>query len=259
MNILIIEDEVVAAEHIQDLIGSIMPQARIVGWTDSIERSIEFLRTQPKPDLILMDIELVDGQCFEIFSEVTVQSAVIFTTAYDEYALQAFQVHSIDYLLKPIEAEQLSRSLQKFSQLKEVYQSAPNSQLDTLITELRRSINPATSVVAKEYFMVRQGQRLLSVNVEEIAYFYTEDRVCFLKTYEGRYFPLDYTLEEIEVGVSPSRFFRANRQYLIGRSAISNTYIHLNGKLKLTLKPEAKEDIYVSRDRAPEFKKWLGA
>jgi two-component system LytT family response regulator len=233
------------------------PDAQIAGWADSIEDSVEYLRTQPAPDLILMDIELVDGQSFEIFREVEVTCPVIFTTAYDEFALQAFKVHSIDYLLKPIQREELSRSIAKFRQLRSVYQPAQPLNLEALIGELRRATAPEP-VTQREHFLVRQGQRLISVGVEEIAYFYSEDRVTFLKTSDGRYFPLDYPLEEVEQQISGREFFRASRQFLIARSAISNVFVHLNGKLKVTLRPAATEELYVSRDRAPEFKKWLG-
>ncbi|HEX8528690.1 MAG TPA: LytTR family DNA-binding domain-containing protein [Cytophagales bacterium] len=257
MNIFIIEDEIVAAERIKDLVRQTAPHARIVGWADSIEDSVQFLKTNPMPDLLLMDIELVDGQSFEIFSEVDVTCPVIFTTAYDEYALQAFKVHSIDYLLKPIGREELGRSLAKFEQLRKVYQPAPPLNVDALIQQLRQATAPPP-VTHREHFLVRQGQRLISVGIDEVAYFYSEDRVTFLKTHDGRYFPLDYPLEDVEQQIDTRHFFRASRQFLLHRRSIQNVFVHLNGKLKLVLKPAADEELYVSRDRAPEFKKWLG-
>lgn len=257
MKIFIIEDEIVAAERIKDLVQQTAPDAQIVGWADSIEDSVQFLRTQPMPDLLLMDIELVDGQSFEIFGEVNVTCPVIFTTAYDEYALQAFRVHSIDYLLKPIQREELSRGLAKFRQLRSVYQPAQPLNVEALIEELRRAMAPPP-LTRREHFLVRQGQRLISVSVDEVAYFYSEDRVTFLKTHDGRYFPIDYTLEDVEAQIDPKQFFRASRQFLVERRAIHNVFVHLNGKLKVVLKPAAEEELYVSRDRAPEFKKWMG-
>ena len=257
MNIFIIEDEIVAAERIKDLVRQTAPHARIVGWADSIEDSVQFLKTNPMPDLLLMDIELVDGQSFEIFSEVDVTCPVIFTTAYDEYALQAFKVHSIDYLLKPIGRDELGRSLAKFEQLRKVYQPAPPLNVDALIQQLRQATAPPP-VTHREHFLVRQGQRLISVGIDEVAYFYSEDRVTFLKTHDGRYFPLDYPLEDVEQQIDTRHFFRASRQFLLHRRSIQNVFVHLNGKLKLVLKPAADEELYVSRDRAPEFKKWLG-
>ncbi|QJW90537.1 response regulator transcription factor [Spirosoma taeanense] len=262
MNLFIIEDEVVAAERIRELIRQIDPDARIVGWADSVDASVQFLQTHKAgpddPDLILMDIELVDGQSFEIFQEVEITCPVIFTTAYDEYALRAFKVHSIDYLLKPIQREELHNSLTKFRQLSQVYKSVtPTFDVNALIDELRRATAP-TSLTHREHFLVRQGQRLISVGVDEVAYFYSEDRVTFLKAHDGRYFPVDQTLEEVELQIDERQFFRASRQYLVARPAVTGVYVHLNGKLKLTLKPAINEMLFVSRDRAPEFKKWLG-
>jgi two-component system LytT family response regulator len=257
MKIFIIEDEIVAAERLKDLVRQTAPHAQIVGWADSIEDSVAFLKTHPMPDLLLMDIELVDGQSFEIFSEVDVTCPVIFTTAYDEYALQAFKVHSIDYLLKPIGREELGRSLAKFEQLRQVYQPAQPLNVEALLQQLRQATAPPP-VTHREHFLVRQGQRLISVSLDEIAYFYSEDRVTFLKTHDGRYFPLDYPLEDVEQQIDTKHFFRASRQFLLHRRSIQNVFVHLNGKLKLVLKPAADEELYVSRDRAPEFKKWLG-
>ncbi|WP_128545240.1 LytR/AlgR family response regulator transcription factor [Larkinella soli] len=262
MNLFIIEDEIVAAERIRELVQQTAPDARIVGWADSIEDSVTFLRSHAdgpdRPDLILMDIELVDGQSFEIFREVEVPCPVIFTTAYDEYALQAFKVHSIDYLLKPIQREELRSSLTKFRQLSERYRPAgPAFDMNALIDQLRRSTLTGP-VSPREYFLVRQGQRLISVGVGEIAYFYSEDRVTFLKTHDGRYFPVDQPLEDIEGQIDERQFFRASRQFLVARPAVSGVYVHLNGKLKITLKPTITEMLFVSRDRAPEFRKWLG-
>ncbi|QMU27260.1 LytR/AlgR family response regulator transcription factor [Adhaeribacter radiodurans] len=258
MKIFIIEDETVAAQRMLEMVREIVPQAKINGPADSIEESVQFLRTHPMPDLILMDIELVDGQSFEIFGEVEVTCPVIFTTAYDEFALQAFKVHSIDYLLKPIQREDLQKSLRKFQQLQQVYSKPQPFNMDELLQELRRTTAPA-SHPQREHFLVRQGQRLISISTPDIAYFYSEDRVTFLKTHDGRFFSLDYPLEEVEQQVDSTKFFRASRQYLVQRRAISDVFVHFNGKYKLALKPTANEDVYVSRDRAPDFKKWLGA
>ncbi|WP_224998497.1 LytTR family DNA-binding domain-containing protein [Cesiribacter sp. SM1] len=258
MRLYIIEDEVVAAERMQELVRQTSPDAEIIGLADSIEDSVQYLQNNPMPDLILMDIELVDGQSFEIFKEVEVSCPVIFTTAYDEFALQAFKVHSIDYLLKPIQREELQKSIDKFRQLQKVYGGGNRPDYSELVQELRRSTAPVNNTW-REHFLVKQGQRLLSISIDEIAYFYSEDRVTFLKTHDNRFFPLDYTLEEVEQQVDPRQFFRASRQFIVDRQAIGNIYIHFNGKYKLTLKPATSEEIFVSRDRGAEFKKWLGA
>jgi two-component system LytT family response regulator len=182
---------------------------------------------------------------------------VIFTTAYDEFALQAFKVHSIDYLLKPIVYDELKRSLEKFAQLQKVYAPPRTINVDDLLQELRRT-TVAAPITYREYFLVRQGQRLISVSIEDVAYFYSQERVSFLKTFDNRIYSLDSSLEEIEGQVDANRFFRTSRQYLAERRSIGNVYVHFNGKYKLALKPATEEEVFVSRDRASEFKKWLG-
>ncbi|HEX2532696.1 MAG TPA: LytTR family DNA-binding domain-containing protein, partial [Chitinophagaceae bacterium] len=214
MNILIIEDEVIAAERMEALVRKTAPGARVLGVCDSIEGSVQFLRTHGMPDLLLMDIELVDGQSFEIFREVAVTCPVIFTTAYDEYALQAFKVHSVDYLLKPIQEEALQQSIAKLGQLKESFADKKAWNIDDLLTALRRTTVPVTPTY-RERFLVRRGQQLLSVPVEEILYFYSEAHITFLKTAGGAAYPLEGSLDEVEEQVDPSRFFRASRKHLV--------------------------------------------
>lgn len=257
MRILIIEDEPAAAERLQHLVETNVYDAEVEGICDSIETSIQFLTTHPTPDLMLMDIELADGQSFEIFKEIKITCPVIFTTAYDEFVLRAFSVHSIDYLLKPIDAADLQRSIAKFRELQTVYNPNPVFTTQDLLTELRKTVAPVAKTV-REHFLVRQGQRLVSISAEEIAYFYSEDRITFFKTFEGKSYLLDQPLEELEQQVDGRLFFRASRKYLVGRKSVSNIFIHFNGKLKAILKPAVDDDVIVSRDRAPEFKKWLG-
>ena len=259
MNILIIEDEDFAAQRIRSIIEDNVPDAHIAGVYDSVEDSVRYLSNNPMPHLLLTDIELVDGQSFEIFNEVKITCPVIFTTAYDEFVLKAFSVHSIDYLLKPIQKEELLRSVGKFRELQQVYSSKDLFTSRDLLAELRKSIVAETPQAPREYFLVRQGQRLISVNVDEIAYFYSEERLTFIKTVDGKSHVIDYTLEELEKQVEATRFFRANRKYLVERKSISNVVIHFNGKLKVILKqPPKEDDVIVSRERAGDFKKWLG-
>jgi two-component system LytT family response regulator len=258
MKVLIIEDEVIAAARMQELVRKTAPDALIIGVCDSIEESVHFLNAHAMPDLILMDIELVDGQSFEIFREVDVTCPVIFTTAYDEFALQAFKVHSIDYLLKPIQQEALQQSIDKFRQLATAFGSKEALQVDELVKALRRTTIP----VAEDYrerFLVRQGQQLLSVSIDETAYFYSEGRVTYLKMTNGRFYALDTPLEDVEQQVNPDRFFRASRKYLVERRAVKNVVSDFNGKYTVTLQPAIKDELSVSRDRAQDFKKWLGA
>lgn len=258
MNIFIVEDEAIAAERIQELVKKVAPDATIAGLADSIEESVLYLSRNPMPDLILMDIELVDGQSFEIFQEVEVTCPVIFTTAYDEFALKAFQVHSIDYLLKPIQVDDLRRSMDKFRKLKLAYGQKQALNVDELLLELRKSTAP-TPTLFREYFLVKKGQHLISVSVEDIAYFYSEEKITFMKTHGGLSHPVDYPLEEVERQLDPKGFFRASRRYLVQRRSVAYVYAHFNGKYKIDLKPAAKDELFVSRDRAPAFRSWLGA
>lgn len=257
MNILIIEDEIIAAERIQELVQKTIPAANVLGVCDSIETSVHYLRTQEMPHLILMDIELVDGKSFAIFREVEVTCPVIFTTAYDEYALQAFKVNSIDYLLKPIQQEELQNSIAKLKLLQETFQNKRLLDLDALLSALRSTKVPIGENY-RERFLVRKGQQLLSITVDEISFFYSQGHITFLKTPGGLAYSLDNSLDEVEQQVNPSRFFRASRKYLLERQAIRSVLSDSNGKYRVNLKPETKEEVMVSRDRAAAFRKWLG-
>jgi two-component system LytT family response regulator len=257
MNILIIEDETVAAERLRQMVETNAPDAVVTGICDSIETSVQYLQSNPMPDLMLMDIELVDGQSFEIFKEVKVSCPVIFTTAYDEFVLRAFSVHSIDYLLKPIQVDDLVRAFSKFRELRKVYNPNPVFTAEDILLELRKAVTFEKQPL-REHFLVKQGQRLISITVDEIAYFYSEDRITFLKTFEGKFYVVDQPLEELEQQLHPQKFFRASRKYLVSRRSVSNIYVHFNGKLKAMLIPSIEDELLVSRDRAPEFKRWLG-
>lgn len=258
MNIFIVEDEAVAADRIRELVRKTVPEATIVGLSDSIEDSVTFLQTHPMPHLILMDIELVDGQSFEIFREVEITCPVIFTTAYDEFALRAFKVNSIDYLLKPIQQEELQQSIEKFKKRTGNDNSRNSAFIEGILNELRTAARPVTESY-RERFLVKQGQRLISISTDETAYFYSEGRVTFLKARDERFYTIDLPLEELEQQLDPDEFFRASRKYLVHRSSILGVYAQLNGRYRVTVKPAIKDELFVSRDRAPEFKKWLGA
>jgi DNA-binding LytR/AlgR family response regulator len=200
-----------------------------------------------------MDIELSDGQSFSIFDQVTVTSPVIFTTSYDEYAIRAFKVNSIDYLLKPVKLEDLQAAIEKFRNLGKHLPPGPAAGIEQLLRELRRP--------EKEYrerFLVKSGQRYFSIDVDDIAYFYYRNRVTFLKTWKKDTYYIDYILDELEEMLSPKSFFRANRQYLLHIKSIKDIHNYFNNKLKLTVNPAAEEEILVSREKAMEFKNWMG-
>lgn len=255
MRVLIIEDETLAAKRIRKMVEDLEPEAVIEGVTDSIEGSVDWLNQHQHPDIILMDIELADGQSFEIFNRVEVKSTIIFTTAYDEYAIRAFKVNSIDYLLKPIDPEELKKAFEKWkSRSVTEIPSAAKIDLDSIVLALREKNIPAY----KKRFLVKQGQRLIPVDISEIAFFYTEDKVSFIRTFTDQRYMVDHSLDELEELLDPEDFFRANRQFIVSPKSLDGIHHHFNGKLKVNLRPVAGDEVFVSRERAADFKNWLG-
>jgi DNA-binding LytR/AlgR family response regulator len=261
MNVLIVEDEDLAVRKLQKLVKEVDPSLVIEGVTASIEDTVHWLQNNPAPNLIFMDIELADGQSFEIFEQVDVNSTVIFTTSYDEYALQAFKVNSIDYLLKPIQKEDLQRSLKKFYDLRNQGQAEETTtaqqplNLDKLLRELQLQQQP------KDYrkrFLVRQGQRLLSIETSEIAYFYTDERFSFFRTHTNQKFLVDYTLDELADALDPIHFYRINRGMLVTHRAVDQMQPYFGNRLALTLRPVFDKEAIVSREKVSDFKKWMG-
>ncbi len=261
MTVLIIEDEELAVRKLRKLIADVDPTLTIQGVTTSIEESVSWLLEFPTPDLIFMDIELADGQSFEIFEQVAIRSRVIFTTSYDEYALQAFRVNSIDYLLKPIQKEDLQRSLKKLHDLTTQSLTPTDLFTPTLdIEKLLRALQGGGNVT-KEYrkrFLVKQGQKLLSVETGDILYFYTDERFSFFKTRTGQKFLVDYTLDELADSLDPAQFFRPNRGLIISHQAVEQIQPYFGNRLALTLKPTFDKEALVSREKVSEFKVWMG-
>ncbi|WP_461039075.1 LytR/AlgR family response regulator transcription factor [Spirosoma harenae] len=257
MNVLLIEDEELAALRLTKLLAEVAPQIRIANTTDSVESTVNYLQAKPSLDLIFMDIELADGQSFEIFEQTTVPAPVIFTTSYDEYAIKAFKVNSIDYLLKPIKQPELAASLQKFEQLNRQHEASTRQlkAIQTLVRHLRQQ-NQATDY--RRRFLVRHLSQWLPIETSEIAYFHSEDRVTLLHTAKGQKFTLDYTLDELDSMLDPAQFFRASRQFIVSVQSVQQIHPHFNHKLKLALLPSPAEEVLVSRERATEFKKWMG-
>jgi two-component system, LytTR family, response regulator LytT len=256
MNVLIVEDEELAVKKLKKLIAEADTTLKVVGVTASIEESVDWLGSHPAPDLIFMDIELADGQSFEIFEQVDVQSTVIFTTSYDEYALQAFKVNSIDYLLKPIQKEDLQRSLKKLRDLRGNPQPAtvPFS-IEKLIKELQLQQQPSEF---RKRFLVRQGQRLLSIETSEIAFFYTDERFSFFRTYTNQKFLVDYTLDELSDNLDPQHFFRISRSVIVTHRAVEQIQPYFGNRLSLLLQPAFDKEAIVSREKVSDFKKWMG-
>lgn len=261
MDVLIIEDENLAARKLRKLITEVDPSLSVVETISSVEDAVTWLTDHPAPDLIFMDIELADGQSFEIFEQVPVRSRVIFTTSYDEYALQAFKVNSIDYLLKPVQQEDLERSLQK---LRRLTATPPNSapepepiNIDLLLRALRTAGGQTTPDYRKR-FLVKQGQKLFSVEVTDILYFFSEDRLSFIRTRTNQKFLVDYTLDELADSLDPVQFFRVNRSLIVSHDAVSQIHPYDGHRLLLTLQPAYDREAIVSREKVSDFKTWMG-
>ncbi len=253
MEVLIIEDEQLGAEKLIRLLKAIDNSIDIVGNTRSIKSSVEWLMENKHPDIVLMDIELTDGQSFEIFNHVNIKSMVIFTTSYDEYALQAFKVNSVDYLLKPIKKEELKNALDKYQAWQQKF-SAPSIDITHLINELKQQ----QGKTFRSRFLVKQGQKLVSVETSDIAYLYAEGRLSYFICRDRQKFVLDYTIEELEQMLDPQQFYRANRAFLIHIKAVAQIHNFFNGKLKLDLQPATDKEVLISREKATEFKEWMG-
>lgn len=253
MNILIVEDEELAVKKLQKTLANVDPSANVVGVTDSIKGTVDWLQNNNSADLILMDIELADGQSFEVFNQVEVKAPVIFTTSYDEYALKAFKVNSVDYLLKPVQTEDLQAALTKYKKLTDGKKADVN--LESLVKQLQQQLQP------KEYrkrFLVKHAQKLVSVDVEEIAFFYSDGRLNFFKTKDNKKYVVDYTMEELEDMLNPDQFFRISRSFYVAIDAIEKIDDYFGNRLILQLKPAVDKEALVSREKVSDFKKWMG-
>ena len=255
MKILIVEDEDLAVKKLQKTLLSIDKMVEVSGVTESIQDTVDFLKENPSPDLILMDIELADGQSFEIFNLTEVKAPVIFITSYDEYALKAFKVNSVDYLLKPVQKDELEAALNKYKLLKGNRTSKNNNDINTLIKELQTKLQP------KEYrkrFLVKQAQKLVSIEVDDIAYFYSDGRLNFFKTTDNRKFVVDYTMDELSEMLDPDKYFRISRSFYVSIDSIDQIHDYFGNRLLLHLKPAVDKEALVSREKVMDFKKWMG-
>lgn len=256
MNVLIVEDEKLAAEKLQKQLLEIDDSLAIVGMTPSIEETVEWLDANDMPDLVFCDIHLADGLSFDIFKQRIVQSPVIFTTAYDHYAIRAFEVNSISYLLKPIQKEKLEDSLSKYRSLRQQNEQSMHNpgQIDKLISIIQRG---TTTTNYKQRFLVKVGTKIKSVPVNRVAYFFTEDRMNFIMTRDHDKLPVDHTLEELEDMLDPRHFFRLNRSFVVHYDAVKEIHTHFKGRVKVDLNPPMEEEIVISAEKTPVFKAWL--
>ena len=251
MKVLIIEDEKPAAKRLTKMVQQYRADCEILDVLDSVEVAVEWLETYKKPDLIFMDVQLADGVSFEIFGQTEVTSPIIFTTAYDEYALQAFKVNSLDYLLKPIDPEELEKALCQYDK----YHQNKNKTVDNAIIE--QLLGTLTQKEYKERFLVKIGQQLTYLKVAEIAYFYSNEGLIFACQQNGKRHNLDYTLDQLAEVLNPVDFFRINRKIITNLNSIKKIHTYFNSRLKLELEPATSLETIVSRDRVSDFKKWL--
>lgn len=251
MNIIIIEDEKPAARLLQRKVEKLGLQVNEM--LHSVEEAVHWFQNNAHPDLIFLDIQLSDGLSFEIFETIDIKSAVIFTTAYDEYALRAFKLNSIDYLLKPIDEDDLEVAVNKF---KARTQTSQNLALDFEMIK-KMLVNPVDKSYKKR-FTVKVGQQLKLINIEEAECFYSQDKGTYIHTVDNRDYLLDTTLEQLENDLNPKDFFRLSRKFIIPLKAIKEIQMHTNSRLKVILPTYKEDEVIVARERVGDFKEWIG-
>ena len=251
MKILIIEDEKPAARLLQRKIEKLGYIIAVL--LHSVEESLEWFQSNPHPDLIFLDIQLSDGLSFEIFEKIDIKSAVIFTTAYDEYALRAFKLNSIDYLLKPIDQEELASAISKF---KNQFQNNGISSLDFEAIK-RMLVNPVQKEFRKR-FSVKIGQQLKVIDVTEIECLYSENKGTYIHTVDNRDYLIDASLEVVESELDPTHFYRVSRKFIVSMQSIKAIQVYSNSRLKISLPTYTSEEVIVARERVSDFKAWLG-
>ncbi len=255
MNVVIIEDEPLSAQGLELLLHEYDPRIRVLTKLASVRKSIQWFRdSQPMlPDLIFLDIHLEDDLGFTLIKELNLTIPIIFTTAFDQYALQAFKANSIDYLLKPIQSDELATAIDKF---KLVRQAPPTSGLNsTVLDQLMKKLNSPTY---RDRFLISVGPKLRSIRTDEIAYFFFEAKATYLTPHAGIPVSIDYSLDRLGQLVDPDRFFRINRSYLVSDSSIQSVYAYSGSKLKVELTPQPRQEVFVSVERVTSFKEWMG-
>lgn len=248
MNCLIVEDEKVAAERLVGLIKKYDPFIDITEIVQSVKNAVQWLNTHQAPDLIFMDIQLADGLSFEIFEQTIVKTPVIFTTAYDEYALKAFRVNSIDYLLKPIDLNELKNAIDKFKE-NNTPKEIPTQVFDSILHSLTKKY--------KNKFVLKVGEHIKVFTIEDVQCFYSMEKYTFLQNNSGRDYAINYTLDQLEDLLDPARFFRINRKFIVSFSAILDIISFSNSRLQVKLNSNKSDDLIVSREKVQDFKKWL--
>jgi DNA-binding LytR/AlgR family response regulator len=246
MKIAIVEDELPAYRRLAKLVEETIAGATVVAHHDSVQAARSWFDQNPDVDLVFMDIHLADGSAFDLLKLVKVNAPIIFTTAYDQYALDAFKASSVGYLLKPVKKEELKTALEKLDEFKKMFSQAEEKLLQTF-----------SQPEYKKRFVIRFGEHIKTVNVEDIAYCYSENKATYARTFEGRTYPMDHNLDALEHMLDPQEFFRINRQYFINLKSIDEMRTYSKARVIVTLKPPVKEQPIVSSERAADFKQWL--
>ena len=246
MKVLIIEDEHAAAKRLMNMLHEIDETIEIQGVTDTIVSSLEWLESNQEVDLLFMDIHLADGSSFKIFDHIDIQKPIIFTTAYDQYAIEAFRVNALDYLLKPIKKAELQIALQKYT-----------DRMQRAAFDYRELAQSLLKEEPAKRFLIKVGQSYHVVDILDVAYFYTHDKITFLVTNQGKRYPIEYSLEKLDELVDSKLFFRINRQFIINYQAIHEMHAYSKSRVKIVLDPACKIDSIVSTERSPVFKRWI--
>lgn len=250
--VLIIEDEKPAADWLQELILKYNSEILVLDVLDSVRDSAVWFQQNPPPDLVFMDIQLADGLSFEIFEKTKLECPVIFTTAYQEYAVKAFKVNSIDYLLKPIAYNELEAAFKKFQKQSQIHISTPSVTIE-ILNRVREMLNKQF----KTRFVIKVGEHLKSIQVEDIMFFYSQFKASYLCTADFKNYLIDYSLDRVSEMIDPNQFFRVNRNYILSNKSIADIVHYSNSRLKIKLKKADEESIIVSRDKVAAFKEWL--
>ena len=252
MNVLILEDEILSAQRAKSLLLEHDHTISVVETIDSVEDACIWLGKNPEPDLMLVDIHLSDGSSFDLFKKVSIKSPVIFTTAYDQYAIQAFKMNSIDYLLKPLDKAELGFALSKFKELTQERKSLLTTDIQRIVQSFQGS-----NKKFKNRFLVKFGDHIQFKNTDEIAFFFADDKITYLVSNDGRRFIVDYKLEQLEDMIDPNFFFRLNRKFIVRIDAVQKIKTLINSRLQVFLKPGFEQEVYVSKEKMSEFKAWL--
>lgn len=250
MKVVIIEDEPHAAARLEKLITEIVPSAMVIEKLDTVKSAVQWFKSNKHPDLLLVDVQLADGISFDIFQQCQVHSPIIFTTAYDQYAMKAFKLNSIDYILKPVDKDELAAAVNKMRNVSATREDG----------SLMQNINSAFEMLLKKYktrFVVKVGEHLRTIEVSDIRFFFSQDKTTFAATKENRNVILDYSMDQLEGLLDPREFFRINRKYIVRSASIQDIITYTNSRLKIQLKGSDDNDIIVARERVQEFREWL--